>query len=932
MSILGFNFAFGARDDGFGSALSRAGLGLEGVAHQVDSLADKVSTGNFFDALNTMQLSKIGDQLADLNNQSGQLETSLEGTFRNMSAEIRPALAQLDMTNKEFAKAQSEITSTAYGLNVGAGEVADAFRAIRRSGSEAKDVLSKMGIGLKELTLITKATGIETEEFTGLVRSLAAYGFTSQDSARFLDGFTNMAKGLGIADIAFASLGDTIDTLDDTLAGNTSFMKKSKKEQQAYVEEQLLGVQKLTAAFMAVSKSPQEAQQKALQFFKTINSERKGIDGMSIGLGDMGEMFKSLAQEAGFTNVEKLFGNISGDPMEALQQVIAMQDQLSEAGDVASLARFNTKLQEMLGGLSFVGGAGGGFAQRLADINKSASTAGDGLVAMAKKAHTANLSVDDALQRAKDGFDAYMKRLGGVTDSQFLQSQKKMYSMVQKQAKEMASNETWGPLFKQFVSARRMGVEAFFLPMKRNSEQLKSQLNGIGEAVGKGGLLGRFKAIQTLGIQGFFLELNGTVMSNSDRLKDAEEAAQGYLAKMKAFGLTAETVKPALIALGGAFASLFVVTKVVSTLTPFVALLGKLTSVFAPLLTSFLPSLTAILTSPILVGASVVAGIVLLGEMFRRFGEMPAEAFEQMAKSIDGFTDFLGDIFDSIMSIDVIKMTDDFLDVLEVWVIGVYKGMAAFFSDADKWRPVGSALLRFGEKIAMVFLAALVKLGQVFSTIGSRLWSYAKPGFDYLLDTMNQYIVAPVNNIIDTVSSQFGRIYDAFVSPFKAIQKWFKTFSIASLFRRTILMPLANVMDAANNLFVGFANLILRPIEALVNKLSDIVKFFYDKMPAFVTKRLDKLGLGEFASDDFKADFQIKRDGGENFYADRVADEEREFQRKLAISIEQDEMTRRQDETNRQLGEVVSVLKSQRGSIPGAPGARGPGAVPTPLS
>ena len=66
MSLLGFNFSFGARDDGFASALGRAGQGLKGVSSQVDSLAQKVSSGNFFQAFQTLQLDQLSDQLASI--------------------------------------------------------------------------------------------------------------------------------------------------------------------------------------------------------------------------------------------------------------------------------------------------------------------------------------------------------------------------------------------------------------------------------------------------------------------------------------------------------------------------------------------------------------------------------------------------------------------------------------------------------------------------------------------------------------------------------------------------------------------------------------------------------------------------------------------------------------------------------------------------
>ena len=615
MSLLGFNFSFGARDDGFASALGRAGHGLKGVTGQVDSLAKKVTSGDFFNAFQTLQLDSIGDQLARMNNQGGQLETSLEGTFRSMSAEIRPMLAQLGLTGKEFEKANSSIISTADALNVGAGEVAESFRAIRRAGDQTQEVFKKMGVGMKELTLIQKATGLGAEEVSALVRNLTeSYGFTTDETASFLDNFTNLTQGLGIADIAFGSLQDTMSTLDDTLSSNTQFMAMSRDEQAKHVQDQVMGVQKLTKAFMGLGKTPKEAQSAAMEFFKTISKERKSVDGMTIGIGDMGELFHSLAEEAGFKNVENLFSNISGDPTEALQQIVGMQEELAKAGDPAKLARFNSKLQEMMGGLAFMKDAGKGFTDRLAKVNEATGKTGDGLVGMAKKAHHVNRGLDEVLSRMEDRFERNLLKLTGNTRSLFVQNQKDMYKTVGEQAKELGSDKTWGGLFKQFVAARKVGATAFFMPMQRGAEQTETALKNVGKAVGKGGILGRFDAIKSAGIAGFFMDLDSPFKSNAERLEEAETEAKKYGAQLQALGLTAETIKPALMALGTAFAGLFVFVKSASAITSMVAGLGTALSVLGTVAGTIGGVLGAIASAPIVVAAAMVGAVYALGE------------------------------------------------------------------------------------------------------------------------------------------------------------------------------------------------------------------------------------------------------------------------------------------------------------------------------
>lgn len=914
MSLLGFNFAFGARDDGFSSALMKAGQSIRGVAGQVDDLADKVTSGNFFNALNTLQLDRIADNLSDIRGQGKQLETSLEGNFRNMAAEVRPMLAQMGLTQDEFKSATSQITSTAYNLNVGAGEVAESFRAIRRSGGQTQDVLKQMGIGMKELTLITKTTGMNAESFTALVRNLTeSYGFSTDGAQGFLDSFTRLSQGLGIADVAFGSLGSVLEELDSTLSSNTQFMKMNAKEQAAYVQDQVMGVQRMTKAFMGLGKTPEEAQQAALQFFKTISGERKTMDGMTIGLGDMGELFKSLAQESGFKNVDALFSNISGDPMQALEQIIAMQGQLAEAGDTASLARFNAKLQDMMGGLAFMKDAGEGFTKRLAEINAVSEKTGNGLVKMAKAAHTANRSLDDVLGMMEDRFEANLMRLTGNTRSMFVKRQKEMYATVSDEAKKLAGNETWGPLFKQFVAARKLGAAAFFMPMQRDSKQLAKALSGLDKAVAKKGFLGRLEAIKSLGIVGLFVDLNKEFKSQNDRLKDAEKSASKYYARLEALGLSVDTLKPALLGLGTAFASLFVIVKVVSAFTSLLSVGGAVIGMFGAIAGVIKALTLAVIASPVAIGAAIIAGIALIGEGFQRLAAIPEEAWQSMAKKIDGFGDKVYEVFEQIMDFDAAGFTNDLLDMFEGWVSRTFKAIGDFFGNPQKWMPVVKAVGNFFGKIGLVALAAIVKLGEIFNTIGARVFEWVGSGFSWAFDKLYEYVGKPIVEFGDAV-------YETLTSPFRAIADWWRDFSIANLFRKYILAPLASVFDFMANLVFDFTNAILSPIEALVNKIGDIIKFFYKKMPSFVTSRLDKMGLGKIGREGFGADFKLKREGGENAMYDSVMKPvlEDERRRAVSVSVEQSGVERRQDETNRRLGEVVEAIKSQNnpGGLP----------------
>lgn len=920
MSMLGFNFAFGARDDGFANALTRASEGIKGVGSQVDSLGRRISSGNFFNALNTLQLDRIGDELSQLRGQGQQLETSLGANFRNMGAEIRPTLALMGLSGKEFAAASSQITSTAYRLNVGASDVASSFRAIQRAGRETQDVLGAMGIKMEQLTLISKATGLGAEDFTALVRGLTeSYRFNTQEASAFLNGFTNLTQQLGIADISFGSLKETMSTLDGVLASNTQFMQMSRDEQVQYVQEQVMGIQRLTKAFMGLGHTPEAAQSAALEFFKSLSAERKTMDGMTIGLDDMGETFKKLAQEAGFQAVDGLFSDISSSPLEALQQIAAMQQRLVESagGDITKVARFNRAIDEMAGGLSFMKDAGAGISARLAEVSAASEKTGKGLVAMAKSAHTANRSIDELLQMAEDRFEESLIKTTGNTRTQFVQQQTKMYDTVLKKARELSDDSTWGPLTKQFIAARKIGAAAFFLPMQRDAKQTESAIKGVDTAVGKGGLLGRLEAVKTLGLAGFFLDLNGSFKTQADRIKDAESAAMSYYARIEALGLSVDTLKPALLALGTAFASLMVISKVVSMMGPLVSVGGAVISMFGALAGVIGSGVAVLAASPIVIGAAIAASIYAVGKLFDYLAEAPQALFDSIADSIKSFGSYIDKAFDFLMSIDTGALTESALNALGGWFMDTVSGLVKFIKTPSKYMPIVYAIGSVFASIGKLALGAAISIGEVFLMIGKKLVEMLLKGLGVVGEGLYSLLVEPVLTIVNDIKGPMMQLGDYLISPFKSFYDWIMDNSIGKFLKQYFIAPLFALLSGIGNLFVDFINfMILDPLSFLLNKVVDLVRYLAEKLPDVIKTRLGKYGLDKLLEGGEVFDLAIKRDTPDDPFTKYM---DAEVKPVVKVDVSQDANLREQQRTNALLSELTDTVKGQRQTQP--PGA-----------
>ena len=226
MSLLGFSFGFGARDDGLGNALENTNQQIGSIERNMGKLSNASQQAQkvFMGAINTLQLNNISGALNKIaGDDTLKLTTSLEATFNAMRNEAAGAIAQISLTTAEYNKNMSKATSLAHSMNVGVGQVAQAMTAQARASASVNAVLKEMGISTKELVRIQGATGQSADDLLANIRNLTdSYSFSTKEAAAFLDQFTKVAKGTRTADTAFGDLSKTLNTLDDALASDTN--------------------------------------------------------------------------------------------------------------------------------------------------------------------------------------------------------------------------------------------------------------------------------------------------------------------------------------------------------------------------------------------------------------------------------------------------------------------------------------------------------------------------------------------------------------------------------------------------------------------------------------------------------------------------------------------------------------------------------------
>jgi hypothetical protein len=100
----------------------------------------------------------------------------------------------MGLVGAEAASTRAEIAGLAHSLNVGASEVARAFQAMEIGGDAAQQAFAAMGVGLRELVISERTTGIQTNQLVETIAGLTTgYGFSAEAAGGFLDVFTETA-------------------------------------------------------------------------------------------------------------------------------------------------------------------------------------------------------------------------------------------------------------------------------------------------------------------------------------------------------------------------------------------------------------------------------------------------------------------------------------------------------------------------------------------------------------------------------------------------------------------------------------------------------------------------------------------------------------------------------------------------------------------
>lgn len=508
---IGLGFLFGGKDDGAKKALVQSRTGLADIdkgAKAATKSAARLNTA--IGAFGLRGLNEISDKLSAIaGGEVNQLTSDIQSQAIAFDKSFAASGARAGIFGNELKSLQKEVFSTAYGLNASADAAGETVLALKHAGITTKD----LGLAnMSELIKFSEVAGLDMHEFAASIGDLKkSYNFGDQTGA-FVDDLLKQSTALGLGTTGLSSMTAMMTNMDD------AFAKTLAQEGPEAVKATTDSLLKLAGAMhTAIGTDPQKAMDQSIELFKKLQEQANVLPEMMAGMeSQFDPMLEKLAVElpGGFTEA---FGLMQSDPvkfMSTMETAISFFRKEMASGNKAAegdLQRLMGVLSELGPDFSFLADSGGRFGQAVAD---GAKKAGVGMSQFANETYKSGLTLDDVLNRARDGFKTRLfgltqkdtkefvkgqqrmyKRLGDSFDlaingsEKFTKKQQESFGFVEKAALKLNENG-FGPVVQKLLYLQRVGPMAL-APMFDTLQQVAPIAGALGALGLNFGQMGR---------------------------------------------------------------------------------------------------------------------------------------------------------------------------------------------------------------------------------------------------------------------------------------------------------------------------------------------------------------------------------------------------------------------------------------------------------
>jgi hypothetical protein len=424
---IGLGFLFGSKDDGARKALVSARTGLAAI-DKAASVATK-SSDRLKMAIGSFQihgLNEIADKLSDISSGNvNQLTSSLQSQSIAFDKSFAANAARAGIFGAEMKALEKQVFGVAYGLNADADAAGEAVIAFKKLGLSEKD------LGLDNMSDLIKFANVAGLDMNALAQDAAnlkkSYSFGDQTGA-FVDDLLKQSTSLGLGTQGLASMTEMLNNMDD------AFAQTLAAEGPDAVRATTASILKMAGAMKsALGTDPQTAMTKSIELFKKLQEQANVLPKMMAGMeDDFDPMIEKLAVElpGGFSQAFSLMQTDPAQFMSVMEKTVGNFRGLvakGVPGAASDLQRLLGVLAELGPEFSFLADSGGAFGRALAT---GATQAGVGMKQLANDSYKTGLTLDDQIERAREGFKT---RLFGLTQKEtvaFVRGQESMYKRL----------------------------------------------------------------------------------------------------------------------------------------------------------------------------------------------------------------------------------------------------------------------------------------------------------------------------------------------------------------------------------------------------------------------------------------------------------------------------------------------------------------------
>lgn len=285
----------------------------------------------FISAVSLGALAKISGALGKIGTEGMNLTTGLEATMVGLSKSTKHAAANLGLTGKELTATAGKAAGMAHGLNIGADTATQAIVGFKTATAE----LGATGIkSAKDLALLNDTFGVNSQQFSKMLKHLKNLGFGNKEIARMTSAFYVMGQETQDVGGALNSLTEVMDLIQTKVRLMGGEFDKEKLTKFA------TGVAGVGAALGKFGVVAEKARGIAISLATSQVGAQEGFDNLFQGLGDDIPDFMKQMQIMGMSQ-EKTFKMMQGGPDQMIEGFRVMIKAGKAAGtDVTKLTKF----------------------------------------------------------------------------------------------------------------------------------------------------------------------------------------------------------------------------------------------------------------------------------------------------------------------------------------------------------------------------------------------------------------------------------------------------------------------------------------------------------------------------------------------------------------------------------------------------------------